>query len=147
VRGTPLQPGEHSIWVRRHRAACRECRNRYNAYGRRRRLAAGATRASFGAVRTSEELARVGELYGDKLRNAVTRHLCAHPVGLTARDIARALRMANPDGGGQIRVRYQLRRIENGGQAVYRDELRADGSARTCRRWYPAAAAPWAVAA
>lgn len=138
MRGVPLKPGEHSAWSKEHLKACRECKDRSNARDRARYAAGGTT--ARGPYRTRETQEAAGELYGPALRHAVFRHLLAYPVsGLTALEIARALRMRDPEGGGQIRVRGTLRTLEAGGQAGYRTEPRSDGSARTCRRWYPAA--------
>jgi hypothetical protein len=78
-----------------------------------------------------------GELYGDKLLNAVYAHMRSYPAtGFVARDLARALGTRNPDGGGQIRVRMQLARLAAAGDIGSRTEPRADGSSRTCERWY-----------
>lgn len=134
----------HSAGSRRHRAGCQDCRDKFNALERDRRIASGETTSPY---RARAELTALGELYGDDLRNAVRKQLFAYPVGLTALEIARALHMTDPEGGGQIRVRYQLARMEAGEQAAYFDEPRADGSARTCRRWYPAAVAAPGLAA
>lgn len=138
MRGVPLQPGDHAFVNPVHRAACRECRDRYNAWQRNYRLTRGKTRATRGPIRRKEDFVALGELYGDGLRDAILRHLQAYPNGLAARDIARALGMSCPDGTGQTRVKYQLRRLAGEDRAVSRDEPRADGSARTCRCWYPA---------
>ncbi len=133
-------PERHFPGSRRHRAGCRECRDKRNAYTRAWRLATGKTAAPRGARAAREDLSARGELYGDDLYRAVYRHLLAHPVaGLTAYDIARALRTQSPGGGGQIRVRHQLARLEAAGNAGWREELRGDGSGRTCHRWYPSA--------
>jgi hypothetical protein len=78
-----------------------------------------------------------GQLYDDKLLNAVYGHMRSYPAtGFVPRDLARALRQRGPDGGAQVRIRAQLRRLEAAGDVARRVEPRRDGSYRTCERWY-----------
>lgn len=145
MRGVPLKPGEHSPRSSRHRRGCRPCQLDYNELDRRRQLERGVTRRLY---RSRPQQVADGELYGAVLRDAVVAHLRAYPVsGLTALDIARALRMRDPGGGGQVRVRYQLASLAEAGTAVPRREPRADGTRRTCQRWYLAVALPYLRAA
>jgi hypothetical protein len=105
------------MWSKKHLKTCRECKDWHNARDRARYAAAGGISAR-GPYRTRETQEAAGELYGRALRDAVFRHLLAYPVsGLTALEIARALRMRDPGGSGQIRVRGALRALEAGRQA------------------------------
>lgn len=145
MRGRHLKPGEHSAGSQRHRRACQPCREEYNELDRQRQLERGVTRR---LNRSRVQQVADGELYGPALRDAVAAHLRAYPVsGLTALDIARALGMKDPGGGGQVRVRYQLASLAKSGTAASRREPRADETRRTCQRWYLAAALAYVQAA
>ena len=76
-----------------------------------------------------------GELYGEELAAAVLKHLHEHPVGLTSREIARAFHFRSPDGGGSMRVLFQLWKLFHVGKVGYVVTPRLDGSNRTTRRW------------
>ena len=78
-----------------------------------------------------------GQLYDEKLLNAVYGHMRSYPAsGFVPRDLARALGQRGVDGGAQVRIRAALRRLEASGVVACRTEPRRDGSVRTCDRWY-----------
>lgn len=71
---------------------------------------------------------------GEDLRMEVHRHLMACPM-LTAYEIARALHLEHPRGAGSNRVRYQLRLMEDDGEAEQVLGPRVAGDRRTAIRW------------
>jgi hypothetical protein len=71
---------------------------------------------------------------GDDLRVQVHEHLRQYP-GLTAYEIARALHLPWPQGGGQDKVRRQLRIMAADGEASGVTGPRGDGDRRTAVRW------------
>ena len=76
----------------------------------------------------------VNRTAGEDLRMEVHRHLMACPM-LTAYEIARALHLDCPRGAGQNRVRYQLRLMEDDGEAEQVPGPRSAGDKRTAIRW------------
>jgi hypothetical protein len=67
----------------------------------------------------------------------VRAHLEAHPVGLSAQSVARALGVA-----GKTRVREILEDLAEDGVAAWADRRRHEGDPRLVRLWYPAGAVP-----
>lgn len=76
----------------------------------------------------------VSHAEGEDLRAEVHRHLMEHPM-LTASEIARALHLDCPRGAGQNKVRYQLRLMEDDGEAEQVPGPRPAGGRRTAIRW------------
>ena len=71
---------------------------------------------------------------GEDLRAQVHAHLMKYP-GLTAYEIARALRLACPRGAGQVKVRRQLLHMEDDGEADQATGWRTPGDKRPAIRW------------
>ena len=78
--------------------------------------------------------APVSHIAGEDLRAEVHRHLMEHPM-LTACEIARALHLDCPRGAGQNKVRYQLRLMEDDGEAEQVRGPRSAGDKRIAIRW------------
>ena len=76
----------------------------------------------------------VSHTAGEDLRMEIHRHLMAYPM-LTAYEIARALHLDCPRGAGQNRVRYQLRLMEDDGEAEQVPGPRSVGDKRSAIRW------------
>lgn len=69
-----------------------------------------------------------------ELRIRIHAHLREHPM-LTAYEIARALGLANPKEGGQSRVRRQLARMEEAGEAEKTVGPKCEGDHTPTARW------------
>lgn len=69
------------------------------------------------------------------LRLAIHRHLRQHPY-LTCYEIARALHLRYPQGGGSLRVRRLLNLMAADGEAACTEIPRAAGDTRPAVRWW-----------
>jgi hypothetical protein len=87
-----------------------------------------------GVIRNLDDFLGATVYSGDELRVLIHAHLRLHP-NLTAFEIARALQVPNPNQGGQSRVRRQLVRMEDAGEAQRTVGPKDAGDQRPTARW------------